>query len=79
MEGQLPARENVSPDFMLLSDYDGFVSPDRGTVFLPADLRGRVGFDFHSQLNVFLQFSGDVLFLSRFHSHKASLCRRKTS
>lgn len=63
----------VSPDFMLLSEYDGFVGPDCGTIFPPADLRGRVGFDFHSQLHVFLEFSGDVLFLSRFNSHKASL------
>ncbi len=68
---------DVSPDFMLLSGCDGSVSLYGGSVFAPADLRGRVGFDLHSQLHVFLQLGWNVLFLGRFQIHKTSLCGEK--
>lgn len=63
----------VSPDFVLVSGYDGFVFPDGGAVLAPADLRGWVGVELHRQPHVLLQLAGDVLRLSGLHIHIAPL------
>lgn len=74
---QVKSPTAVSPDFVLLSGYDGFVFPDGGAVLAPADLRGRVGVELHRQPDVLLQLDGNVLRLCGLHIHIAPLWNRK--